>query len=57
MNLDMPPHYDLHVWVWQANPAGIFAPFNPNVSCLTTQELRRVHSRIYRDFKLADKEK
>jgi hypothetical protein len=29
-----PPHYDLHVWVWQANPSGIFAPFNPNVSCI-----------------------
>ena len=29
----MPPHYDLHVWVWQANPSGIFAQFNPNVSC------------------------
>jgi hypothetical protein len=29
----MPPHYDLHVWVWQANPEGIFAPFNPNVTC------------------------
>lgn len=29
----MPPHYALHAWVWQANPAGIFAPFNPNVSC------------------------
>ena len=28
-----PPHYDLHVWVWQANPSGMFAPFNPNVSC------------------------
>jgi hypothetical protein len=28
-----PPHYDLHVWVWTANPSGIFAPFNPNVSC------------------------
>jgi hypothetical protein len=28
-----PPHYDLHVWVWMANPSGIFAPFNPNVSC------------------------
>lgn len=25
-------HYDLHVWVWQANPDGIFAPFNPNVN-------------------------
>jgi hypothetical protein len=29
----MPPHYDLHVWVWQANPSGMFAPWNPNVSC------------------------
>jgi hypothetical protein len=29
----MPPNYALHVWVWQVNPAGIFAPFNPNVSC------------------------
>ena len=29
----MPPHYDLHVWVWHANPSGIFAPWNPKVSC------------------------
>ena len=28
-----PPHYDLHAWIWMANPSGIFAPFNPNVSC------------------------
>lgn len=28
-----PPHYDLHVWVWKANPDGIFAMWNPNVSC------------------------
>ena len=28
-----PPHYDLHAWVWKANPSGIFASFNPNVSC------------------------
>ena len=28
-----PPHYDLHAWVWNANPSGVFAPFNPNVSC------------------------
>ena len=28
-----PPHYDVHVWVWQANPEGIFAQWNPNVSC------------------------
>jgi hypothetical protein len=28
-----PPHYDLHVWIWQANPEGTFAQLNPNVSC------------------------
>jgi len=28
-----PPHYDLHVWLWKANPSGIFARFNPMVSC------------------------
>lgn len=27
------PHYDLHVWAWEPNPSGTFAPFNPNVSC------------------------
>lgn len=25
--------YTLHVWLWTANPSGMFAPFNPNVSC------------------------
>ena len=29
----MPAHYDLHAWVWQANPAGLFAAWNPHVSC------------------------
>ncbi len=28
-----PPHYDLHVWIWQANPSGMFAIWNPNVKC------------------------
>lgn len=23
----------LHVWLWQANPAGMFAPYNPSLSC------------------------
>jgi hypothetical protein len=23
----------LHVWLWQANPEGTFADFNPNLSC------------------------
>ena len=29
----MPVHYDLHVWVWSANPDGLFAPFNPRLTC------------------------
>lgn len=29
----MPVHYDLHVWLFEANPAGVFAPWNPNLSC------------------------
>src|SRR5512143_624214 len=29
----MPPHYDLHVWVWQPNPKGMFAMWNPKVTC------------------------
>ena len=27
------PHYDLHVWIFRDNPNGVFAQFNPNVSC------------------------
>ena len=27
------PHYDRHVWLYRDNPRGIFAQFNPNVSC------------------------
>lgn len=26
-------HYDLHVWLWKPNPAGMFAPTNPRVRC------------------------
>ncbi len=29
----MPPHYDLHVWLWLANPEGVFAHLNPNITC------------------------
>ncbi|MBA2742176.1 MAG: hypothetical protein H0U46_09220 [Actinobacteria bacterium] len=28
-----PAFYLLHAWVWKPNPAGMFADFNPNVSC------------------------
>lgn len=27
------PHHDLHVWLYRENPRGMFAQFNPNVSC------------------------
>jgi len=27
------PHYDLHVWLYRANPVGVFAEFNPAVTC------------------------
>lgn len=29
----MPIHYDLHVWVAEENPSGVFALFNPTLSC------------------------
>ena len=29
----MPVHYDLHVWLFKDNPAGMFAPFNPTLTC------------------------
>lgn len=27
------PHWSLHVWLHEANPNGLYTPFNPNVSC------------------------
>jgi hypothetical protein len=32
-NPEMPWHYDLHVWLFESNPSGLFAQFNPNLSC------------------------
>jgi len=29
----LPPFYELHVWLWQPNPSGIFHEWNPSVSC------------------------
>lgn len=26
-------HWDLHVWLWKENPAGIFSPTNPAIRC------------------------
>lgn len=33
MTHGLPLHYDLHAWVWQGNPDGVFADYNPNVHC------------------------
>ena len=27
-------HYDLHVWLFEDNPAGLFGETNPNVKCI-----------------------
>ena len=27
------PHYELHIWVFQPNPLGMFYPWNPRISC------------------------
>ncbi len=29
----LPAFYELHVWAWRDNPAGLFADYNPDVSC------------------------
>lgn len=29
----IPPHYELHVWLWSENPLGMFALWNPTLSC------------------------
>ena len=32
----MPKHYDLHVWLYRHNPAGLFSAWNPSVTCPDT---------------------
>jgi len=29
----LPAFYELHAWLWQHNPAGMFEDFNPRVTC------------------------
>lgn len=29
----LPPFYELHAWLWQPNPLGMFHEWNPAVSC------------------------
>jgi hypothetical protein len=30
---EIPAFHALHAWIWEPNPSGTFAGFNPNVSC------------------------
>ncbi len=30
---EVPPFFEVHAWVWKHNPSGIFADWNPDVSC------------------------
>jgi len=27
------PHYDLHIWLFEHNPSGLYAQWNPSISC------------------------
>lgn len=36
------PHHDRHVWLYRENPNGVFAPFNPRVTC---EHHKNVHER------------
>lgn len=29
----LPPFYELHAWLWNSNPSGMFKDWNPSVSC------------------------
>jgi hypothetical protein len=43
------PHFDRHVWIYRDNPNGVFAPFNPAVTCVHhrgAQVHPLVHSRL-----------
>jgi hypothetical protein len=30
---DVEPYWEVHVWLWKHNPSGMFADWNPEVSC------------------------
>ena len=36
--LGLPPFYQLHAWIWKANPTGTFNMWNPDVTCATSPE-------------------
>lgn len=52
-NPQMPPHYDLHAWVWEENPSGMFEDFNPSVSCPDELEVAKKATEKYHDVNVA----
>jgi hypothetical protein len=38
------PHYDKHVWLYRANPNGMFTPFNPAVTCEHAKGTKTAHA-------------
>jgi hypothetical protein len=38
------PHFDKHVWLWRTNPKGVFAPFNPSVTCKHAKGPQTAHA-------------
>jgi hypothetical protein len=34
----LPPFYQLHAWIWKANPSGIFNMWNPDVACTSDSD-------------------
>ncbi len=38
------PHFDRHVWIYRDNPNGVFAPFNPAVTCVHHQAQATGHA-------------
>ncbi len=43
---EIPAFYALHVWLFRYNPAGLFAPFNPRVSCEPGNKTKPVRHRL-----------
>jgi hypothetical protein len=39
MQFDTFQVWGLHVWIWKENPSGLFAPWNPRVTCKNTTDV------------------
>jgi hypothetical protein len=37
------PHYDHHVWIYRKNSNGVFARYNPKVTCKHHKQPRHKH--------------